>query len=48
MFPRVFWHLYRRKLLPDETRDYVPKVIAAAIVLGNPQGYQNVLSTALR
>ncbi len=36
---RDFWHLYRLKLLPEETRDYVPKVLAAAIVLGNPQKY---------
>lgn len=36
---RDFWHLYRLKLLPQETRDYVPRVIAAAIVLGNPGKY---------
>jgi hypothetical protein len=30
---RDFWHLYRLKYLPDETREYVPKVLAAAIVL---------------
>lgn len=36
---RDFWHLYRLKLLPEETRDYVPRVIAAAIVFGNPQRY---------
>jgi soluble lytic murein transglycosylase-like protein len=36
---RDFWHLYRLKLLPEETREYVPKVLAAAIVLGNPQKY---------
>ena len=29
---RDFWHLYRLKKLPDETREYVPKVLAAAIV----------------
>jgi soluble lytic murein transglycosylase-like protein len=29
---RDFWHLYRLKLLPEETREYVPKVLAAAIV----------------
>jgi hypothetical protein len=27
------------KLLPDETREYVPAVIAAAIVFGNPLHY---------
>lgn len=36
---RDFWHLYRLKLLPPETRDYVPRVLAAAIVLGNPDKY---------
>ena len=29
---RDFWHLYRTKKLPEETREYVPKVLAAAIV----------------
>jgi membrane-bound lytic murein transglycosylase D len=32
---RDFWHLYRLKKLPEETRDYVPKVLAAAIVCHN-------------
>ena len=36
---RDFWHLYRLKLLPDETREYVPRVLAAAIVSSNPQKY---------
>jgi len=36
---RDFWHLYRMKLLPEETREYVPKVLAAAIVCNNPQKY---------
>jgi transglycosylase-like protein with SLT domain/FHA domain-containing protein len=36
---RDFWHLYRMKLLPEETREYVPKVLAAAIVGNNPQKY---------
>jgi soluble lytic murein transglycosylase-like protein len=36
---RDFWYLYRLKLLPDETREYVPTVIAAAIVLDNPAKY---------
>lgn len=36
---RDFWHLYRLKLLPEETREYVPRVLAAAIVLGNPGKY---------
>jgi membrane-bound lytic murein transglycosylase D len=36
---RDFWHLYRLKLLPDETREYVPKILAAAIVCSNPDRY---------
>ena len=36
---RDFWYLYRRKLLPKETREYVPKVLAAAVVGGNPKRY---------
>ena len=36
---RDFWHLYRLKLLPEETREYVPKIIAAAIVCSTPEKY---------
>jgi len=36
---RDFWHLYRMKLLPAETREYVPKILAAAVVCSNPQRY---------
>ena len=36
---RDFWHWYRMKLMPEETREYVPAVIAAAIVFGNPLHY---------
>jgi membrane-bound lytic murein transglycosylase D len=36
---RDFWHLYRMKLLPSETREYVPKILAAAVVSSNPQRY---------
>jgi hypothetical protein len=36
---RDFWHLYRLKLLPDETREYVPKILAAAIVCSHPEKY---------
>jgi len=32
---RDFWHLYRLRKLPEETREYVPKVLAAAIVSGD-------------
>jgi membrane-bound lytic murein transglycosylase D len=36
---RDFWHLYRLKLLPEETREYVPRVLAAAIVASNARKY---------
>ncbi|MFN0062278.1 MAG: transglycosylase SLT domain-containing protein [Myxococcaceae bacterium] len=36
---RDFWHLYRLKLLPEETRDYVPRVLAAALVFEHPEKY---------
>jgi membrane-bound lytic murein transglycosylase D len=36
---RDFWHLYRLKLLPEETREYVPRVLAVAIVAGNAERY---------
>ena len=36
---RDFWHLYRLKKLPDETREYVPKILAAAIVSHSPAKY---------
>ena len=36
---RDFWHLYRVKKLPPETREYVPKILAAAIVSSNPERY---------
>ncbi|MGH7703663.1 MAG: transglycosylase SLT domain-containing protein, partial [Gemmatimonadales bacterium] len=36
---RDFWHLYRMKLLPEETREYVPKILAAAVICSNPQRY---------
>ncbi len=36
---RDFWHLYRLKLLPEETREYVPRVLAAAIVASDPQRF---------
>ncbi|MBL8347750.1 MAG: hypothetical protein JNN03_20115, partial [Rubrivivax sp.] len=36
---RDFWHLYRLKLLPEETREYVPRVLAAAIISSNAQKY---------
>jgi len=33
---RNFWYLYRARALPPETRDYVPKIIAAIIIGRNP------------
>jgi membrane-bound lytic murein transglycosylase D len=36
---RDFWHLYRLKKLPEETREYVPKILAAAVVCNNPERY---------
>ncbi|HXN49331.1 MAG TPA: transglycosylase SLT domain-containing protein [Bryobacteraceae bacterium] len=36
---RDFWYLYRTHALPEETREYVPKVIAAMIVGRNPGRY---------
>ncbi|MEO8202187.1 MAG: transglycosylase SLT domain-containing protein, partial [Gemmatimonadota bacterium] len=36
---RDFWHLYRLKKLPEETREYVPRILAAAIVCGHPERY---------
>ncbi len=36
---RDFWHLYRMKLLPAETMEYVPKILAAAVVSRDPQRY---------
>src|SRR5271168_338950 len=34
-----FWELYRRNSLPKETRDYVPKILAAVIMAKNPEKY---------
>ncbi len=36
---RDFWHLYRLKKLPSETLEYVPQILAAAIVCHNPKKY---------
>jgi membrane-bound lytic murein transglycosylase D len=36
---RNFWYLYRVRALPVETREYVPKVIAAMIVGRQPERY---------
>jgi hypothetical protein len=34
-----FWELYEKQLLPKETRDYVPKILAAIKVAGHAQSY---------
>ena len=36
---RDFWHLYRLKKLPEETLEYVPQILAAAIISNHPQKY---------
>jgi membrane-bound lytic murein transglycosylase D len=34
-----FWELYRRNALPNETKNYVPGIIAAIIMAKNPEKY---------
>src|SRR5450631_2713019 len=34
-----FWELYRRNALPQETKNYVPVILAAAIMAKNPSQY---------
>ncbi len=43
-----FWELYRRNALPRETRNYVPAMIAAAIMAKNPEqyGFSNLVPDA--
>jgi soluble lytic murein transglycosylase-like protein len=36
---RNFWYLYRARALPEETREYVPKVIAAMIIARHPDRF---------
>ncbi len=36
---RNFWYLYRVNALPKETREYVPRVVAAMIIGRNPRRY---------
>jgi soluble lytic murein transglycosylase-like protein len=36
---RDFWHLYRLKKLPEETLEYVPQILAAAIISNDPHKY---------
>lgn len=39
---RNFWHLYRVRALPEETLQYVPKVIAAMIIARNPEAFMSL------
>src|SRR5437016_12241578 len=34
-----FWELYRRNVLPKETKNYVPIILAMAIIAKNPKQY---------
>jgi len=34
-----FWELYDKQLLPKETRDYVPKILASIAVAGRAEGF---------
>jgi membrane-bound lytic murein transglycosylase D len=36
---RSFWYLYRVRAVPPETREYVPKVIAAMLIARHPDRY---------
>jgi hypothetical protein len=36
---RNFWYLYRVRALPEETREYVPKVIAVLIISRHPERF---------
>jgi soluble lytic murein transglycosylase-like protein len=36
---RNFWYLYRVRAVPPETREYVPKVLAAMIIARNPENF---------
>ena len=38
-YTRDFWELARRRTLPRETRNYVPKFIAAATIASDPEKY---------
>ena len=36
---RNFWYLYASKTLPAETREYVPKILAAIVIGRNPERF---------
>ncbi len=41
-----FWELYRRNNLPQQTKEYVPEIIAVALIAKNPKQYglDNIVS----
>jgi len=41
-----FWELYRRGVLPQETRNYVPIIVAETIMMKNPEQYGLQLATS--
>ena len=38
-YTRDFWHLRKKRSIPRETREYVPKFMAAHIIASNPKKY---------
>lgn len=36
---RKYWYLVERKLLPEETRNYVPKILAVRLIAESPQRF---------
>ena len=36
---RDFWYLFRKRALPQETREYIPKIIASIIIHQNAEKY---------
>jgi membrane-bound lytic murein transglycosylase D len=44
-----FWEIYSRGLIPQETRNYVPNILATIIIAKNPEkyGFSNVSEPAL-
>jgi membrane-bound lytic murein transglycosylase D len=36
---RDFWYLFRKRALPQETRDYIPKIIASIIIYNNAEHF---------
>ena len=36
---RKYWYLVERKLLPEETRNYVPKILAVRLIAESPERF---------